>query len=757
MKNLFFILLMLTASKTWAQKTTNLDSVVVSTSNFGELKKNTVQKIDIINSQQISNANAQTTGDLLNQTGKVFVQKSQLGGSSPVLRGFEASRILLVVDGVRLNNAIYRAGHLQNAITVDQNMLDRVEIVQGAASTIYGGDALGGVIHFVTKGVKLTNTKAFKVSGNSFVRYGTVNGETTSHFSVNIANKKWGWFQSYNFSKFGDLRMGHNDKAGLEGFGTKPFYIDYINGEDVLVPNKDVRVQKFSGYNQWDITQKFLYAPNQNTTHSLNLQFSNTNNVPRYDRSQDVRNFGGTIGTTLRWAEWYYGPQKRNLFAYKLNQKINGFFNELQANVNYQDIEESRIQREFKRYDRRDTRIEKVKVYGATVNLVSKTDNHFTNVGVDAQYNTINSTANRLNINTGVATALDTRYPDGKNNTFNAGVYLQHTYTNNAKNLVITDGIRLQTTSLNANIVNNSFFNLPYTTISQKTTALTGNIGAKYTTNNGITLKANVSSAFRAPNLDDLAKIFESSTAVRQLVVPNPDIKAEKSYTFDFAVTQQLTETFAITFNPYITLFRDAIVKAPITINGADSVVYNGVKSAYIANTNANKATIKGLDIDFVYKPFTGFTIQSTLSIISGNFIFDGGKVTNVFEKQINGTYAVVSKNVTTKPLDHIPPTIGKTSVAYENSTWGAEVWALYNGEKLKDKYNPDGEDNQQYAAPNGTPSYTTFNVRGHYQATKNIKLQMAVENIFNKNYRPFASGLSGAGVNLVLAARVNW
>ena len=79
------------------------------------------------------------------------IQKSQLGGGSPIIRGFEANRVLLVVDGVRMNNAIYRSGHLQNALTVDANALEIVEVVFGPSSTIYGSDALGGVVHFYTK------------------------------------------------------------------------------------------------------------------------------------------------------------------------------------------------------------------------------------------------------------------------------------------------------------------------------------------------------------------------------------------------------------------------------------------------------------------------------------------------------------------------------------------------------------------------------------------------------------------------------
>src|SRR5687767_10901800 len=136
----------------------NMDEVMIFSNKFAERKKNVVQKIDVVTSQRIAQLNSQNSGDLLMNTGNVFVQKSQQGGSSPVIRGFEASRVLLVIDGIRMNNAIYRAGHLQNAITVDQNMLERVEILYGPGSTLYGSDALGGIVHFRTKAPKLSLT-----------------------------------------------------------------------------------------------------------------------------------------------------------------------------------------------------------------------------------------------------------------------------------------------------------------------------------------------------------------------------------------------------------------------------------------------------------------------------------------------------------------------------------------------------------------------------------------------------------------------
>src|SRR4030095_9895710 len=192
-----------------ARKISVLDEVVFSANKFAERKRYIVQRIDVIPRRFIAQVNAQNTGDLLINTGNVFVQKSQQGGSSPVLRGFEASRVLLVVDGIRMNNAIYRAGHLQNVITVDQNMLDRLEIMYGPSSTLYGSDALGGMVHMITKPVKVaTAGESFSSSGTGFLRYSSVNDEKTGHFDINLGTRKFGFLTSVTYSYFGDMRMG---------------------------------------------------------------------------------------------------------------------------------------------------------------------------------------------------------------------------------------------------------------------------------------------------------------------------------------------------------------------------------------------------------------------------------------------------------------------------------------------------------------------------------------------------------------------
>jgi hemoglobin/transferrin/lactoferrin receptor protein len=737
--------------------TIGLEEVVISASNFAENKKNIAQKIDVISAKTIAQTNAQNTGDLLISTGKIFVQKSQQGGSSPVLRGFEASRVLLVIDGVKMNNAIYRSGHLQNVITTDQNSMSRVEIMYGPSSTIYGSDALGGIVHLVTKAPVLSGNKKMLTTGSAFTRYSSANNEKTIHVDASIGGKKLAWFQSYNYSDFGDMKMGRNYLGKYPNFGRRSIYVGKVNGIDSVLTNPDDRIQKFSGYKQWDIIQKLLFKQSDRISHALNFQLSNTTDVPRYDRLQDIRNFGGSIGTTLRYAEWYYGPQKRIMGAYELNATGPGFLDALKANINYQDIEESRQTREYRRYDRFDSQVEKVKVFGFTISGRKNMGNSELSVGIDGQFNDVRSVATRTNLMTGTVSKIATRYPDGKNKMNNFGVFAQHLYKFKNNKLVLNDGIRLQSINLQSNVKDNSFFNLPDTAVKQNSFAVTGNIGVVYTPMKNTIIKTSVSSGFRAPNIDDLAKIFESASASKQVVVPNADIKPEYTYNFDLTVAQRIANRVTVELTGFYTLFRNAILKAPFKLNGQDSIIYNGVKSQVLASQNVNKANLYGFTFNLAADIYKGLGFSSTLSYTKGRFKTDASKTSAVYEKQANGNYALVSRNVSSKPLDHIPPLMGKTSVTYQHKIFNTEVSLLYNGWKRLNEYNADGEDNAQYATADGMPCWVTLNWKGSVHVLKYLQVQLGIENILDRNYRAFASGFSAGGRNFMVGLRANW
>jgi hemoglobin/transferrin/lactoferrin receptor protein len=289
--------------------------------------------------------------------------------------------------------------------------------------------------------------------------------------------------------------------------------------------------------------------------------------------------------------------------------------------------------------------------------------------------------------------------------------------------------------SLHSTIVDNSFFKFPFTDIKQTPFAVTGNLGLAYMPGDNFRVTGNLSSGFRAPNVDDATKIFESSTATKRLVVPNPDLGPEYTYNFDLGISQTIEDKAQFEITAFYTLFRDAIATAPYKLNGQDSVLYNGTMCAVYASRNMSKAYVRG---------------------INGRLKINFSKKVS-WDNTITKTYGRYNLSNGTKPLDHVPPVFGKTGFTYTNKKFNTEIYLLFNGwKKIKD-YNLDGEDNQQYATSDGMPGWLTVNWRGSYTFTKFLSLQAGVENIADRNYRYFASGFSAPGRNFIVALRANW
>jgi hemoglobin/transferrin/lactoferrin receptor protein len=710
-------------------KNINLNTVIISANKFSEKKRNVSQKIDVISNKEMTQMNAQTTADVLINTGQVFVQKSQQGGGSPVLRGFEASRIQLNVDGIRQNNAISRSGHMQNIISIDNNALERIEVLNGPASTIHGSDALGGVILMKTKDPKHARTQKFELTGsNAMLRYSSANQEKTGSVGVNFGNKNFASLTQLTFSDFDDLVQGKNGVDSIMNLWKKNFIVERINGKDSMVNNPDPYKQVSTGYSQFDLLQKFSIVQSKNIKHGINLQLSRTTDFPRYDRLTE------TASGIAKNAEWYYGPQIRTLAAYSFDVvKMNGFFNDLTMNINHQYWEESRNNRGFNK-TALNSRLEKVHVAGYNFALRHKDDINELTIGTDAQFNDVKSTAKATDINTGVEKKIDTRYPDGGNNMNLLGLFYQHILKLDEGKIVLNDGLRLNYTTLKSTLRDTSIqFRLPYTTLEQRNTALTGNIGVAYMPEDELRLTLNFSSGFRSPNIDDMAKVFESVSGQR-LIVPNVNLKPEFTKNVDFGV-QYNDGKLDLSVYGFYTHFTNAIVTDKFTFNGQDSVVYDGKLTPVYANQNKAKAFVYGGGVNLIYRPLVHFSMYGS----------------------INYTYGRFTNDTVLVPLDHIPPVTGRLGIKYEKTNWYAELFSLYNSRKRLVDYNPNGEDNIQYATPNGTPSWYTVNARVGATFSKYITAQIGVENILDKNYRYFASGMSAAGRNFVVALRFNY
>jgi hemoglobin/transferrin/lactoferrin receptor protein len=708
-------------------KTVNLDEVVLSANRKEESKLDVPYAMEIIKQKDIEFANPATSGDMLANTGQVFLQKSQAGGGSPGMRGFEANKVLLVVDGVRMNNAIYRGGHLQDVMTLDPNMLERTEIVFGPSSTIYGSDALGGVVHFYTKNAQLSNDDKMLVKANAMLRYASAAQEKTGHLDFNLGWKKFASLTNITFSDFGDLTSGSTKLAGYSNAWDRKFYVERINERDTMLPNANNNLQKGSGYTQMDLMQRFVLKTGNHLTHNLNFQYSESGFLPRYDRLN-----GDYAGGKLRWAENGYGPQKRLLGAYTLNYDgKTAVSDNIKVILAYQKIDQDRITRRFQNVSRK-TQMEDVSVLSANVDVFKDIkEKHELRYGIELTANDVKSTAHFTNILTDAETPADTRYADGGSVMNSFAAYASHSWEVNP-NFVITDGLRYTNTMLRSTFKDTTFFKFPFKEAKQNTQAVTGSLGFTWKADNDYKFTMLANTGFRTPNVDDMSKVFESAGNV--LIVPNPDLKPDYTYNFEMGISKVFQSRYKFDVTAFYTTLTNALVAKDFQFNGSDSVMYNGSYSKVQAMQNVDRA--------YIY----GFT---------GGVQFDFNEQVS-FRSVINYTYGryIDATNDTVVPLDHIAPVFGQTGVLYKNKNVDAEFFTRYNGKKALSEYSPSGEDNLPYATANGMPGWFTLNVRVGVNFTKSLRLNVACENITDNRYRVFASGINAAGRNFMVSLR---
>ena len=705
------------------QNINSFEEIVVSASKFEEKKKDVAQKIQVLRAAEIAFQNQSSTADVLANSGNVMVQKSQLGGGSPIIRGFETNKVLMVVDGIRMNNAIYRGGHLQNIVTLDNSIMDRVEVVFGAGSVVYGSDALGGVMNFTTKSPTLSTTDELLVKASAFTRYFSAANGYSGHADVSVASKRFGSLTSFTYSNYGDLRQGANRSPYVGNFGSRPWYAATFNGVDSMVMNADTNVQVGSGYTQYDVLQKFTFKQNEVITHKLNFQLSNSGDIPRYDRLTQMS------GANPKFATWNYGPQKRIMAAYTLDfTKKNKFFDQGRVILAYQAIEESRINRKFNTVWENHN-LEKLDIFTLNADFAKKMNKHEFRYGTEAYFNKVNSTAFATDITVDTSMVIGTRYPDGGSSMWSAAAYATHTWEVSDK-FIINDGLRFSYVGLNANFIDKSYFPFPFNNITQNNSAFNGNLGFVYLPAKTWRITGNLSTGFRAPNVDDLSKVFESVPG--SVVVPNPSLKVEYTLNGELGISKEILPGLRANVNVYYTRLSNGLMTQNSQFQGADSIMYDGQLSQVMSTVNAGKAYIYGIEGAIAGQ------INKYISVLG----------------TVNYTKGRIATDSVPYPLDHIPPVFGKISVISSVNRLRTEFFVNYAGWKRVVDYNMIGEDNFAYATVDGMPSWFTLNVRVSYSITKAISFQIACENILDQNYRQYASNISAPGRNFILTLR---
>ena len=704
-----------------------LEEVVMSISKWEQQLKDIPQKVASIPARDIAFTNPQTAADLLQNSGQVFVQKSQLGGGSPLIRGFATNRLLLSVDGVRMNTAIFRGGNIQNVISIDPYTIANTEVIFGPGSVIYGSDAIGGVMNFFTRPAFFSGKDSLLLQGNANYRFASANGEQTIHADVNVGKKKWAFFTSATFNNFGDLIMGsHGPDEYL-----RPFYVTQVNGTDAIVTNANPKKQRPTGYDQVNLMQKVAYKPNSNWRYDLGLYFTKTSSFSRYDRL--IR--PDESGAGLLSAEWYYGPQKWFMGNFQVYKQGRGkFYDGIKLTAAYQQFEESRNDRDFQDPILNRT-AEKVDAFSGNIDFENKKlGNLSLYYGTEYILNKVQSDGSQLNVETATLSDAASRYPDGSSWQTLAG-YVNGEYKLKP-NLTLLGGMRYSHVWLVADF-DTTFYPFPFTDTRLENGALTGSIGMSWFPKEDWQITLNGSTGFRSPNIDDVGKVFDSEPG--SVVVPNPDLLPEYAYNAEIGIMKNIKDKLVLKGAAYYTYLVDALVRRDFTFNGQREIVYNGELSNVQAIQNAARAYVYGFELGFDASLTSVLSLRGNLTITDGIEEDDSGVDT---------------------PARHVAPTFGDLHLVWKKQGWMADFFLNYNGElEFDDLAFSERNKPFLYAVDeNGnpfSPSWYTLNFRSQWQASPTVRFSATLENITDQRYRSYSSGIAAPGINAILGIHI--
>ena len=705
--------------------------------------KNSSEKKIFITREEINKLNNENIADLLETKGGISVQKSQFGGGSPNIRGFEANKILLVLDGVRLNNAIYRSGHLQNIISIDESVLEDVAVIFGPSSVLYGSDALGGTIHMKTKNLYFKNNPEFQT--NFFTRYASGYNGFSSHFSFNYQSKRFSIFNGITSRDYGDLKMGRNRTHGYEDWGK----IYHYESNGIILENPDLNTLPNTGYQQLDWINKMMFKINDYWRLTSNIQYSTTSDVPRFDKLNDVDYDNGICeicGTAVpKYLYWYYGPQNRFFSSLNLQGfKKNKLFDRSEFILAYQEVTESRNQQKIEE-DSLTIREEVVDVFSLNTNFKKGNFSY----GSESIINLVSSSSNL----DGVIQDLGaTRYPSGGSMLLSSAIYINYFQSFNEK-FQLEIGARSTFSSLEANFGDSVRDNLNIygssgANITSNNHILSGNIKFVYYPNSSWKISSVTSKGFHSPNIDDMGKIFVKGS---NLTIPNPELNPEYAYSQEVSITKEITKNFLVYGTAFYTHIENAIIKDTIYLTEGwleprNYVWYENEQLWTFANQNIGQAKIYGYTLGLEAIIFNNYKIYSDI-----NF-------TNSENKEGQG------------PLAHIPPTFGKVLIEREIGKFQFSLDIRYALKKNADEYDDAGVDNLEESPVSeilysetgeetiiyaGAPKWETINLNCNYTINNKISLQLSLNNLLDKHYKVFASGISAPGRSFVITLRI--
>jgi hemoglobin/transferrin/lactoferrin receptor protein len=637
---------------------------------------------------------SRTTPEILREVPGVMIQKTGHAQGSPYIRGFTGFRTLFLVDGIRLNNSIFRDGPNQYWGTVDPFAIDEFELVKGPGSVLYGSDAIGGTVNALTAS-PFDQHSENPYGGRFYYRYSTAeNSHIFRGEGQSVIDGDFGIQAGVTFKNFGDLKTGGGH-----------------------VEN--------SGYDELDFDVKAEYRFNEDTRFILAHQSVNQDDAWRVHKTIYAEEFHGTkSGSEKRRVL----DQSRSLSYVKFEQEnIDGFVDALDITLSHHL--QSETQHRIKKDNSSDYQGVDVNTVGSSVQLLSESDFGEWIYGVEWYRDYVDSFNHKLNKHGGLKSrgiqgpvADDAIYD-------NLGAYVQNTIKLHEQLDLILGG---RYTFINADA---DKYEDPETgaesSMSEQWHNVAGSVRVVYHVlpERGVSLFAGVSQGFRAPNFSDMTRLDTARSD--EIETPTTGLDPEEYISYETGVKVE-AQRLSLTAAYFYTDVQRMIVRTP-----TGRVVDGNLE---VTKKNAGDGYIHGLEFAGAYEFFDDWTLWGGLTWMYGSL----------------ESYPTSDPEKKSEPFSRLMPLTGSMGLCWDatDRCW-IETFAVMADKA--DKLSSGDKRDTTRIPPGGTPGYAVFSVRGGYQLSDQLNLTVACENIGDANYRVHGSGISEPGRNFILAAEFNF
>ncbi len=653
----------------------------------GRSARDAATPINMIQEEAIAERASRTTAETLREEPGVAVQKTSHGGGSPIIRGLSSNRVLILVDGIRLNNSTFRLGNHQYLTTIDYQAAQGIEVVRGPTSVLYGSDAMGGTINVITRRAQFTGD-SFHLNYNFRARFASADQEKMTAAAVSAGNKKIAIQFGLTLKDYGHLKRGRaSTHSELERA---------TNGTEQ-------RPTAFYGH---DFDLKTIYHLSSDRTFIVAWQETRQSDVPRYDKYENNNHY-----------RWLYEPQNRDLvYALYEMKRLSGRIREVRASLSRHWQEEGR---EIQPSESSPITMELdvVRTTGTLFEVEAALGKHLFRVGTEFYFDEVASERSTVAPLTEIATPeARGRYPDGSSyGSF--GLFAHNRYSFHPHWSALA-GLRA------------SFFEARFDDITDHQTtgrvehsfdAITSSAGMVYAPAGGLIVNANVAQAFRAPNLSDLTKLGESKGNVYE--IPNSNLEPENLLSFDLGGRWE-SERWQADLSLWYSSIHDLIASADTTLDGSPTIEIGDELFEIKTRKNIGRGFLRGVDALASLSPTASITIGTNLS------------------------YAYGENETNDEPADGVPPLSGGTYLKWKDDT--RYISSSVRWARRQDRLSSDDLDDPRIPA-GGTPSWYLFNLRAGFRLGRQAHFRFALENLLDRNYREHGSGLNGPGRSLVI------